>query len=358
MKKIIYMLFTSLLIFAFAGNAGASLEMVSTNDINLGEIYNFSVSTNYFNFVNSGKTDISILNAVSTCPCIKAEKVQKVIKPGEKHTVTTFFNPRSVFDKFKRGVWLITNDPAQKRILLTISGEVLPLFQGLPKDQIILQSADTDILFTNKFTITATTTNYFLGEPTNNNSLIKISSHLEKINGQPGSQLLTIISQARKAARTRAFINIPVTGPARVDDLKVKFRFIVGARLRASPTKIIVPSLDTTLEKKFFISTYTPGDGPQKLTWEPQIEGLEIKRESFVHRFRSFDRAHKGRTRPAPKKSSARYKCIAKISPAALKKLMAMDDPAITFNYPNNKPVKIPLITINAKPETTAATQK
>ncbi|MDA3925214.1 MAG: DUF1573 domain-containing protein [Kiritimatiellae bacterium] len=325
--------------------------MVSTNNINLGKIYNFSASTNCFHFVNSGKTDIAIVNAISTCPCISAEKVQKVIKPGEKHTVKTFFNPCSVFDEFKRSIWLITNDPTQKRILLTVSGEVLPLFEGIPKQGITLQARDTEVSFTNKFTITATTTNYFLGTPTNNNSLIKISSHIEKIKGQLGSKLLTIISQARKATRTTAFVNIPVIGPASVDDIRIKFKFIIGARLRASPTKFIITRMDATLEKKFFISTYASCDEPQKLTWEPQIEGLQIKDESYATKASSLRKAFEGRTLPTPRKRSTRYKCSARISPAALKKLMDMDEPAITFNYPNHKSVKIPLIKIKTNPE-------
>jgi len=333
--------------------------MVSTNSIDLGRIYNFSASTNTFQLVNSGSTDIAVLDAVSTCPCMSAEKVERIIKPGEKHTVVTYFNPRAVFGKFKRGVWLITDDPAQKRTLLTLSGEVLPLFDGIPADEIVLQSADTSTLFTNTFTFTATTTNYFLDNPTHNNSLLDITTHMEKVKDKPGTFKLTIISQSKKAARMTAYVNLPVTGPARVDDIRIKFKFIIGSQLRASPSRLIVADLNETMTKGFFINTSTSEAKPESLTWEPQIEGLGITTEEYVQSSKSQSRVFPKRASSASSNRSVRYKCMVSISPDALKKLMEMNEPAITFNYPDHKPVKIPLIAVKEKtpPPAEAAAQ-
>ena len=346
MKKIVYSIFTALLMCIFAVNADAGLAMTSTNTVGLGKIYSFFKSTNTFHFVNNGKTDITISDVVSTCPCITADKIRKVLKPGEKYVLETRFNARSVHNKFSRGVWLVTDDPAQKRFLVKVAGEVMPLFSGVPEQAIVLASKDENVAFTNKFTFTAMTKNYSLKEPSKNTMPPGVSVALSQDAGK--YQLTTIIHPSKQ--RRIAIVKLPVKGPVKTDPIQIKFKFVVGASLKASPSRMIITSLGATLKKRFYINTYSCDIKPNELKWLPQIEGLEIKKEVFTRRSPITSRLSARKASSQPKrKSKTRYTCTAVISPEALKKIMAMAEPALTFSYPDHKPVKISLILLKPR---------
>ena len=110
MKINVCKLLAVLFVCTLCDRASAGLEMTSTNSINLGKIYSSHRSTHEFHFINTGDSDIHILDIIATCPCINGNKDRDIVKPDEKFTLSVFFNAQSVHGKFTRGLWLITND--------------------------------------------------------------------------------------------------------------------------------------------------------------------------------------------------------------------------------------------------------
>jgi len=349
MTKNIFKAFSALFLCTFAICANAGLEMLSTNIIELGKIYKFAKSTNEFNFVNTGTTDIKVLELISTCPCIYGKQDKDIIRPGEKFTLETHFNAQKVHGLFSRGVWLVTDAPAQQRVLVKVNGEIIPLFKGIPSEEIILQSEDNSTIFTNTFTLEGTTTNYFINAPTPP-SYLKVSATLTKLKAAENSYTLTTIIDPQATPIKPFSISLPVNGPAAVDDEEIKFKFIIGADLKISPSRLVVSSMARPLVKKFYINTYSPEEQTDELKWEPQIEGVEIQVEAFVRKREPEQINTVNKKSRSSATHNVRYSCTATISPEALAKIMAMDEPGFTFSYPDHKSAKMPLITL--KPRT------
>jgi hypothetical protein len=324
--------------------ADAALEMVSTNTIDIGQVYNYASSTNTFIFANKGKADIAILDVVSTCPCIQVVKKPQMLRPGETYILETQFNARTVHGRFMRGAWLVTDDPARPRALVKITGEVLPLFEGIPKQQIVLKASAEATSFTNELIFIATTTNFFLCEPLHNSSTQKSVIATLKRDANK-YQLTTVIRPDRNMQS--ALVSLPVEGPVPIDPIQINFKITAGAQLRASPGKLIVPTLNKRFTKTFYINTQTSDCTPDKLTWTPQIEGLEVKKTIYSGTPRQ-KAADAGTLRTDHKTiTNTRYSCTLTISPEALSKLMQMEEHVIMFHFPDHKPVKVELVSID-----------
>ncbi len=326
--------------------AEAAIEAVATNTVDLGRIYNFHKSDNVFQVINTGTKDVAVREFITTCPCIyviKKEDDATVIKPGEKFTVTTRFDARTVHGKFSRGVWLVTNDAATPRILFKVEGEVLPLFTGLPEDSIVLQTESDAAVFTNKFTIKSLNPEYTLGEPRFNTPSVKISATMEKDKTDPTITHMTVLLTPPAQMRMRGNLSIPVNGPARIDDLTVKCELYVGMQLRISPSKLVVNNPEESCTRKFYVNTYSKETDADLLAHEPRIAGIEVDKRVFAPRaLPTISMPIRGGM-PQVQSSSSRISCTITISPEALKELLAMKEPAITFTYPGHKPVPLPV---------------
>jgi len=360
MKTNFCQLCTALVISLIAAAARAELTPVSTNAVDLGSLYNYDRRISEFTLVNSGKTKVKILELISTCPCIFGEKDREVVEPGGKLTVKTHFNARTVHGQFSRGLWVVTDAPANNRTLIKVTGEVIPLFIGFPEQEITLRAADENTVFTNQFTLTGTTTNYFLGEPSNDSKTMEISTRLDKVEGATNTYQLTTIIKPKSTLNMAQYVYLPVNGPVAVDAEKIKFKFLIGTRLQASPSKLVLTTLDQAQEKRFYINTYSPEPQLEKLTWEPQIEGLTIKKEIFERRPLFIPTSQVNKKPNATREPNIRFTCTATFTPEALTKIMAMDDPAITFSYPDHQPAKMPLVELRPRtpPPAPAAAQQ
>jgi len=344
MKAIVYQLLAALAIGSAAAlRTHAALEMVSTNSVDIGRIYSYAGTTNTFHFANTGTTDIAVLDALSTCPCIQAVKKPVILRPGDSYTLETRFSARTVHGPFTRGVWLVTDDPAQPRTLVKVTGEVLPLFEGVPEQEVVLTSPDASAIFTNDLFFTAATTDFALKEPLPNSMMQK---HITASLTREGDRyhLRTIIRSARHLQNL--FVKLPVEGPLPTDALQIRFKVAAGAQLRASPARLIVPALDDSLTKTLYINTQTPGYLPDELNWTPRIEGLTIKKELYSATPAPPPEGAAALT--APRRSgSTRYTCTLSISPAALREIMQRDEHAITFTFPDHTPVKVELVALD-----------
>ena len=78
-----------------------------------------------FKVTNSGKTDLIITNAQSTCGCTVPVWPKAPIKPGETGDIKVKFNTSGKPNKQQKSITLTTNTESGREIL-TIKGSVIP----------------------------------------------------------------------------------------------------------------------------------------------------------------------------------------------------------------------------------------
>ncbi|HAF31286.1 MAG TPA: DUF1573 domain-containing protein [Bacteroidales bacterium] len=78
-----------------------------------------------FKFTNKGKSDLVIRKIRSTCGCTTVAPAKTVIKPGESSSFKAIFDPGSRTGVQTKTVYVISNDPKNPEIRLSIKGEIL-----------------------------------------------------------------------------------------------------------------------------------------------------------------------------------------------------------------------------------------
>lgn len=78
-----------------------------------------------FKFTNKGKSDLIIRKIRSTCGCTTVAPEKTVIKPGESSSFKAIFELGSRTGMQTKTVYVISNDPKNPEIRLSIKGEIL-----------------------------------------------------------------------------------------------------------------------------------------------------------------------------------------------------------------------------------------
>ena len=294
----------------------------------LGKIKSYETQSVCFRFKNNGNVPAEIRNLISTCACISGSVDKKLIQPQEEAVITVVLDPATVTGGFKRVLWVDTNDPAWPRIGLTVSGEVFPLFAGLPKagpQPIILEEGVT---WTNRFTFTQTETNLFLGAPliaTDTNTLRAVAT-LVTNNQKKTSFDVTLLVTPLATGRHPLTLSIPVEGYSNMPPVTLVYSMRVGLALKVVPSKILLSPSDQPLTRRLNIAL---SEGfarlsAESLTWAPQREGVSVK------------------VQKNPRTSSLSVTLT--LSPEAIAKLRQEKDAQLTFTYPNYKPIHVSFV--------------
>ena len=75
-----------------------------------------------FNFSNEGKRDLEILSVKTSCGCTTTKLDVKTFRKGKSGTITATFNTRGRKGRQHKTITIITNDPMNPQIVLTIKG--------------------------------------------------------------------------------------------------------------------------------------------------------------------------------------------------------------------------------------------
>ncbi|MCB2196571.1 MAG: DUF1573 domain-containing protein [Bacteroidetes bacterium] len=78
-----------------------------------------------FKFTNKGKSDLVIRKIRSTCGCTTVAPEKEVIKPGESSSFKAIFKPGSRKGMQSKSIYVISNDPKNSNVRLSIRGEIL-----------------------------------------------------------------------------------------------------------------------------------------------------------------------------------------------------------------------------------------
>ena len=79
-----------------------------------------------FEFVNDGDTPLVIISANATCGCTRPKYPTDPVKPGGKGVIKVTYLPKGRPGEFEKTVKVRTNSKKNKKVVLKISGVVVP----------------------------------------------------------------------------------------------------------------------------------------------------------------------------------------------------------------------------------------
>jgi len=303
--------------------SGSQLELVGTNIVSVGTIPCYKMQSVPFRLVNRSNKAITISRLKPTCVCIEGEKNKDVVPPGEEAVVTLHLDPIHINGPFQRGVWVVTSDTSHDPIKLLIEGDSVPLFKGAPTTRLSYQTATLGVAWTNSFTIEATEPALRLGPPVfETNANLNVTLALVTNRAEKASYQATLIVTPLALGRHTTLISMPVEG--KNDMPPVTFNLLVnaGLALSAAPDKMFLAPSDTPVTRRVLLHTQEEVANPKNLTWSPSDEGLRIR----------------------TKTNKANIMTEVQFSPEAIRRLLAMKEPALTFSYTNYESVVIQLL--------------
>jgi hypothetical protein len=116
-----------LLVLAFSGLTSAAAQPRIACDettFNFGSIYQEESVTHEFIIRNLGDAPLEIKKVTSSCGCTAALASDRLLKPGGQGAIQVTFNSGRMRDRVTKHIYVESNDSAQPRLILTITGAV------------------------------------------------------------------------------------------------------------------------------------------------------------------------------------------------------------------------------------------
>jgi hypothetical protein len=303
----------------------SNLELVGTNVATVGEVTLLDSPQSVFVLTNRTDQTLAIRSLRRTCACITASADTMSVPPGGSARITMVLDLTGIQGPFKRALWVTLAGPDRKRILLQQVGTVLPLFTGLPDDEVMLRAPDlATACWTNTFVLTPTDPSLRLGTPlfvTTNSALRQTAALVTNATPQ-GACTLTVVLQALTNIHAEARLLLPVTGTKRRNDqLLLKLNAKVGQRLTVRPDQLYLRVSPRPTLNRFLLRTDTESADPALLTWTPQLEGMTVT--------------------PRTVKSKSSLLVTLTLTPQAVKTWLAQPEASLSFAYTNHAPAII-----------------
>jgi hypothetical protein len=126
MKRVGLVIVFAVMLVSFAAMAGCSPPTVRVDQdtFDFGEVEQNGVVEHIFKIYNDGNEELEITHTKSTCGCTVASPSKKVIKPGDFSEVKVTFHAGQRKGNQVKKVFVVTNDPANPKTTLTLSGSV------------------------------------------------------------------------------------------------------------------------------------------------------------------------------------------------------------------------------------------
>ena len=307
--------------------AQPQIRLLGTNVAVLGKVPIYKVKQVSFVFTNTSQTQVRIVSLMPTCSCVRGEADKAVVPPGGAATVNVHFTPPQVQGVFERGVWVNFSGAARQRVYLSLAGEVIPLFSGVPPDPVILKSRDLNVVWTNRYTLTPSEAGLLLGAPiveAQDRLGIRASVTTNTVGAGKFSYHVTLVVTPLAFGRHQATVNLPVTSRPQVPPVTLEVSAQVGLSLAAKPDSVKVFETGGPVVRRFLLRAEDPDAAEGLLTWEPVVEGVTVK----VRRIKA---------KPA-------FMVTLELTPEAAKRLRSEKAPRLVFRYPKHEPATVTFV--------------
>ncbi len=258
--------------------AGCPVVVVGHNTISLGEIPPYGITNRVFHLRNTGNQPVKIERVVSTCSCIQSTISTNEIPPQGELIVTARLNAALVHGAFRRGLWVRFADPQIRAIGLSLTGITSALFSGFPEDTLVVTGIEPGQPATNRFTLTALTTNATLGIPAVECSEGVTLSYSLTTNRTDNTvyTLTTVLASKVPHARQSASLSFPVEGTdSEANPMNIRFRLLNADTLLTIPNQISLdPKATRDQTVRLLLRSRTESLETELLEWDPLPEGM------------------------------------------------------------------------------------
>ena len=118
--------------------------VVAQTDYNFGEVSETAPFSHVFIVKNGGKSTLNIRDVQPSCGCTIA-RFDRAIPPGAEGKVTLEVNLKGFQGYVKKTATVLSDDPANPRLVLAVEGTVKPLIEVLPEKTVYFQGMPGDI---------------------------------------------------------------------------------------------------------------------------------------------------------------------------------------------------------------------
>ena len=305
------------------------VEVEGSSTVALGKVIGPDMKLAKFTLRNTGDAPMEITRVTSTCSCLRGYPQQATIPPHDKQVVTLELNPGKVRGEFRRSAWVHTTDPKRPRLLLTVTGTVIPLFEGLP-ESLAFQCDALGETWTNTLTLTTAMSALALGAPVvSENKAMRVETTVTNL-AQAGTFELQLMATPQAEGMSSALVEIPVIGKNQMPNLEMRLIGKVGSQFNVAPDQLMIFPTDKPLVRGFTVRTDEKSVDLGKVTFSPQREGVTCD------------------ARPNAK-NPANFSIRVTLTPEAVEVLLEEPEPKLSIGYPNYAPVDIPIVTPPAK---------
>ena len=306
-----------------------AIEVEGVSTIALGKIVGPDMKLAKFTLRNTGDAPMEITRITSTCSCLRGYPQQAAIPPHDKQVVTLELNPSKVRGEFRRSAWVHTTDPKRPRLLLTVTGNVVSLFEGLP-ESLAFRCDALGEAWTNTLTLTTAMSALSLGEPlVSENKTMRVEAAVTNL-AQAGAFELRLVAIPLTEGMSSALVEIPIIAQNQMPNLEMRLIGKVGSQFNVAPDQLMIFPTDKPLVRGFTVRTDEKSVDFGKVTFSPQREGVTCD------------------VRPNAK-NPANFSIRVTLTPEAVEALLEEPEPKLSVGYPNYAPVDIPIVTPPAK---------
>jgi len=265
---------------AFSQETNGKIELVGTDSIDLGRFSASEQQAANFKVRNAGTGMLKILNVRKTCGCASASSDKSELKTGETAQIETIILPHAISGPFSKNVFVESNDPDNRFLRLTVSGNAIPLVEITPSGDVYAGRIPTNKPWSQTFNLIKTDSAIRLGAITTNGNY-PMEAHMESTDGGASNHYrvdITLLPTA-ESGDFRGTVGIPVLIPSNQPPIIISVSGRIGAELNAVPGIFNIPLSETPIQRQFTLRLLGQRSRvlvPKSLKC-PQQEGVEFK---------------------------------------------------------------------------------
>lgn len=206
-----YILKTALLLYGIS--AWAAPEITSdVKRIDFGT-YPANIEKHHvFKLTNTGDDTLKILNIRQTCGCSKAELAIDELEPGKSTDLSLYIKAESVAGPYSKNVFVQTNDPKTRYLMLSLNGNSVPLVTVKPKDKIYAGTLKPSSEWKQEFILELTQNQVEFGTAQLEGHPAEIT--LEKLSELQYKLTLSLTASSDTPERFHLKLKLPIQSPA------------------------------------------------------------------------------------------------------------------------------------------------
>ncbi len=229
------------------------IEIVGKNSVDFGKYHSREKKIAVFLIKNSGEGKLSILNIRKTCGCASASCDKKALEPNETAHVEVVILPNSIFGLYSKNIFIENNDPNNRFLSVTVTGNSVPLLEVKPSAELNAGRIKTNASWSQSFSLTGTEPGIVLGAP-KTESNYKVEAKLDKdVHDEARHTLNISLQPSSESGDFKCAISIPVISPANQPPVKIAITGKIGTEISTVPAITYLQLSNTPQTRRFSI---------------------------------------------------------------------------------------------------------